>query len=292
MTLKANKEIFFKEGPTKPVLKWVGGKRIITPILVSLFPSDWNKGTYFEPFLGGGAVFFAIRPINSVISDVNLKLISFYKTLQRDPNSLLEAIRQIQVEFDSLSNENKKDFYLALRNEFNSSSTEPIRLSALFFAMNKLCFNGLYRENSRGVFNVPFGNKVKFPHVDSNQFQEVSICLNGVKILHSDFDLAIKTAKAGDFVYFDPPYIPLSETSNFTAYNNDGFKVESQVKLAELLNELHEKGIRAMVSNSDTPLTRKIYSDFYLEQISAPRMVSAKGNARGHVNELVIRNYK
>ena len=159
------------------------------------------------------------------------------------------------------------------------------------YALNKLCFNGLYRENASGVFNVPFGKKNNFPRIEEKDFQEISKLLELTKILNSDFESVISNAKSGDFVYLDPPYIPISGSPSFTSYHASGFGLKEQIRLASVMVELKDRGVRAMCSNSDTPLTRLVYSALSLKVILAPRMVSASAGGRGSVSELVITNY-
>lgn len=275
----------------KPLLKWAGGKRHIADVLISFFPEDWNKQTYFEPFIGGAALFFELNPKKAVISDVNKRLINFYKFVREDLDALLLQIQDISSSFNSIEDGAKKDYYLNLRAEFNNSKVESLESACKLFALNKLCFNGLYRENSKGGFNVPFGQKKKFPNIEFEDFKIASQALQRADIKVSDFEATVEKAQSGDFVYFDPPYIPIDATSSFTSYHADGFTLEDQKRLAALLLELRGRNIKAMCSNSDTELTRKIYSELDLKVIKAPRMVSAKSSGRGLINELVITNY-
>lgn len=274
----------------KPLLKWAGGKRHIANILQDLLPSDWNQGAYIEPFVGGAALFLHLEPQNARIADVNKWLIRFYRDVKSQPNELLDEISKISVEFNTATLDEKKGLYLQTRSQFNLS--EPSLLSsARFYALNKLCFNGLYRENARGEFNVPFGQKKVFPEVSVDDFLEVSKVLATTEIELSDFGDTAAHAEPGDFVYFDPPYVPLTPTSSFTSYSSGGFGLESQRKLAETVRELGNKGVRAMVSNSATNLTSEIFDGLRQVTISAPRMVSANSSGRGNVDELVIMNY-
>lgn len=275
----------------KPLLKWAGGKRHIADVLVSSFPEDWNKQTYFEPFIGGAALFFELSPTKAVISDVNKRLIGFYKHVRDDLDSLIDEIQVLSTNFNICQDEFKKELFLQIRAEFNSSDTDSIESASKLFALNKLCFNGLYRENSKGGFNVPFGQKKKFPNIEFEDFKSASQALQSADIKVSDFEATVENAKSGDFVYFDPPYIPIDATSSFTSYHADGFTLEDQKRLAALLLELRVQNIKAMCSNSDTELTRNIYSELNLKVIQAPRMVSAKSSGRGLINELVITNY-
>lgn len=274
----------------KPLLKWAGGKRHIAPTIEKNLPMNWSKGRFYEPFLGGAAMFLHLKPSNAYLSDVNAALISFYCEVRDRPDKLFRAISDIAKKFDGFDEAGKLRYYLRLREDFNSQKAAQ-RKPELFYSLNKLCFNGLYRENSKGDFNVPFGKKTSFPAVSKFDFLSASEVFKDAKLLVSDFEETVASASRGDFVYFDPPYIPLDATSNFTAYSSGGFGPDSQQRLAELLRLLKKRGVKAMVSNSSTDLTREIYSGFRLEEISAPRMVSAQSRGRGSVKELLIMNY-
>ena len=275
----------------KPILKWAGGKRHIALGLQEHFPLDWNEGTYFEPFVGGGALLLHLEPTRSVVSDVNLRLISFYRHVKSDPSSLYNSILKTKGEFDSLKLEAKKDYFLDVRRKFNASVPESLNSASLLYVLNKLCFNGLYRENSRGEFNVPFGQKKLLQVMEFTDLESVSRILASTEILNADFEVAVKSAQPGDFVYLDPPYIPINETANFTSYSSGGFGVADQQRLAELMLLFQNQGIKAMCSNSDTALTREIYGRLHFESIQAPRMVSATAAGRGSISELIITNY-
>jgi DNA adenine methylase len=275
----------------KPLLKWAGGKRHIAMEIQRHFPNDWNKGTYFEPFLGGAAIFLEIKPNKSELSDVNTKLIRFYKDVKGNPRELFNQIETFASSFDDLETPaEKKEFYLELRESFNANKLS-VASSAQFFVLNKICFNGLYRENKRGYFNVPFGQKTKFPAISLDDFLAASKALRHSKLQVSDFEVAIENAVKGDFVYFDPPYVPVNPTANFTAYSSEGFGLDEQKRLAQLMKELKKRGVKALLSNSSTQLTEEIFGELKQVKISAPRMVSAKSSSRGNVDELLIMNY-
>jgi len=275
----------------KPLLKWAGGKRQIAPILKESFPKDWNNGTYIEPFVGGAAMFLYLNPDNSVIADINIRLYGFYVHVKEHTDLMFEGIYKVAEKFDSLPIGEKKDYYLSIRNEYNMSAVESINSAVLLFALNKLCFNGLYRENSKGGFNVPFGQKEIFPNLLVSDFQKVASVLKKAEIKNSDFETTISAAKSGDFVYLDPPYIPIDLTSSFTSYHSQGFGIKDQERLASVMKDLGRNGVRAMCSNSDTPTSQKIFGELNLRKIQAPRMVSARASGRGSVSELVITNY-
>ena len=275
----------------KPLIKWAGGKRLIAEELISKFPPNWENGTYIEPFIGGGAIFLHLAPSKAIIADVNARLYGFYLHVKTNPDNLFEGICAIAEHFNETTEELKKDFYLKLRSIFNLSSVDSLDSATHLYALNKLCFNGLYRENSKGGFNVPFGNKKKLQVFTFNELMEVSKILANTLVLNSDFESTLTNATAGDFVYLDPPYIPIDVTSSFTSYHSLGFGINDQTRLAEQMENLRALGVNAMCSNSDTPLTRETYRNFNLQTIQAPRMVSAKASGRGSVSELVITNY-
>ena len=275
-----------------PLLKWAGGKRHIADLLVGFLPTDWRSGRYYEPFFGGGAMFLRLKPEQARLSDLNPRLIGFYRFVKDSPTTLLDNIGQLSDEFESAKAGKKSEVFYKMRSQFNESDPQEIESASLLYALNKLCFNGLYRENSKGMFNVPFGNKKRFPTVDEDQFFAVSKLLTNAELKTSDFVIAVETAESDDFVYFDPPYIPINPTSSFTAYSSTGFGIDDQKRLAELMLNLARRGVRAMCSNSDSVPTREVYSALRIDVIQAPRMVSASADGRKLVNELVIRNYE
>jgi len=275
----------------KPLLKWAGGKRHIAHELVQLFPSNWASGRYFEPFFGGGAVFFDLMPTRATVSDLNVRLVGFYKHVKSSPTDVVKGIQAIADGFDACSEELKVECFLELRKNFNKMNPDSLESACSLYALNKLCFNGLYRENSKGEFNVPFGRKSKFPTIDSKEFKSVSEALANTEILNCDFAASVMNAESGDFVYFDPPYIPINATSSFTSYQSEGFSLDDQKRLSKLMSDLQARGVFAMCSNSDTPITREVFKGLKILQIEAPRMVSAKSSGRGMIKELVITNY-
>jgi DNA adenine methylase len=275
----------------KPLLKWAGGKRYIAEELRSRFPDTWNSGTYFEPFIGGAAMFLSAVPKTAVVADVNARLIHFYEFVKSSPIEFYSELQQISKDFNDCDQDEKKDYYLRLRQKFNETPEDSLNSAVLLYAINKLCFNGLYRENSSGGFNVPFGQKKSLPIMTFQELQEVSKAFEHTEILNSDFEASVERAIPGDFIYFDPPYIPLGPSSSFTAYHSGGFDLTDQERLADLMQSLGAKGINAMCSNSDSELTYKIFGKLNIGNISAPRMVSARASGRGMINELVITNY-
>lgn len=235
-------------------------------------------------------MFFYLQPETARLADINKHLIDFYKHVRTNLNELFTELNQISTEFDALLPDERKLYYLNLRKEFNESS-KSVRHSACFYALNKLCFNGLYRENAKGAFNVPFGQKASFPKLNLDNFQQVSEAFSRTGFFLGDFEEALATAVAGDFAYLDPPYIPLDATPSFTSYSADGFGLEEQKRLAETMSLLKEKGVKVVLSNSATDLTREVYKDFHIIEIHAPRMVSAKASGRGQIKEFLIFNF-
>jgi DNA adenine methylase len=275
----------------KPLLKWAGGKRYIAEELRTKFPENWDSGTYFEPFIGGAAMFLSAAPKRAVVADVNKRLVHFYRFVKNSPSEFYSELQKISKNFNDCLPEEKKDFYLKLRKNFNETQEDSLNSAVLLYAINKLCFNGLYRENASGGFNVPFGQKKSLPIMTLEDLQEVSKALEQTEILNSDFEVSVEKAISGDFIYFDPPYIPLGPSSSFTSYHSGGFDLADQERLADLMQKLSTKGIKAMCSNSDSELTHKIFGKLNIGNISAPRMVSASASGRGMINELVITNY-
>lgn len=269
--------------PLAPIVKWVGGKRQLLPEISKRLPE--SMGTYFEPFMGGGAVLLAIRPEKAVISDLNYELINLYRVARDTPNELLELVR---------SYPNEPDFYYELRALDREKAVfeglSSVQRAARMWFLNKMGYNGLYRVNSKGQNNVPFG-KYKNPRFDEVNLFAVSEYLKSVDILHSDYRDAVVSASEGDFVYFDPPYDPVSATAAFTAYSPDGFSRESQRELMELCLSLDERGVKFMLSNSNTDYIRDLYSGFHIYTIEARRAINSVGCKRGVVEEVLVTNY-
>ncbi|MFW0112428.1 DNA adenine methylase [Rothia sp. CCM 9416] len=269
--------------PLAPIVKWVGGKRQLLPEISKRLPND--LGTYFEPFVGGGAVLLATQPETAVVSDLNYELVNLYRVARDNPTGLLELAR---------SYPNEPDFYYELRgldrDEVAFWALTPLQRAARMWFLNRTGFNGMYRVNSQGYQNVPFG-RYKNPSFDEANLFAVSEYLQGVEILHSDYKDAVFSAVAGDFVYFDPPYDPVSPTATFTAYSSDGFTRESQRELMELCVSLDERGVRFMLSNSNTDFIRDLYSGFNVHIVEARRAINSVGSKRGAVEEVLVTNY-
>ncbi len=250
-------------------------------------PESYNR--YFEPFIGGGALFFELAPLTAVISDFNGELINCYQQIKDNPYELIELLSIHQES-------NSKDYYLDLRSadrDGRIDNMSNVERAARIMYMLRVDFNGLYRVNSKNQFNVPYGRYKNPKIVDSDLIMSISKYLNesNLQILTGDFELAITDVKAGDFVYFDPPYIPLSETSAFTSYTHEGFSYEDQVRLRDVFKKLDEKGAYVMLSNSSSPLVEELYKEFKLHYVSANRTNGAKSSSRGKINEIIVTNY-
>ena len=276
----------------KPFVKWAGGKRALLDSIISLMPRDFKN--YFEPFVGGGALFFALQSkglLDSksiVLSDKNRELINAYEVIKSDPQSLLKELKSFQ-------NKHNKDFFYTIRNldrKEDFANLDSIFRAARFIYLNKTCFNGLCRYNAKGQFNTPMGS-YKNPQIyNENLILNASNALQGVKILQGDFEEIAMNATSGDFVYFDPPYDPLNKTSSFVSYI-DVFLEKEQKKLFEVFKALNSRGSKVLQSNSNAPFIRNLYKGFNCIEIQANRAINCKGAKRGKITELLIKgNYE
>jgi modification methylase llaDCHIA len=271
----------------QPFTKWTGGKRQLLGELRSYMPETY--GCYFEPFVGGGALFFDLAPEQAVINDFNEELINAYRQIKNNPAELIDLLIKHKEN-------NSKDYYLALRSadrDGRISRMTGVERAARILYMLRVDFNGLYRVNSKNQFNVPYGRYKNPKIVDVDLLYQISEYLNenDVEILQTDFAEAVKDAQTGDFVYFDPPYIPLNETSSFTSYTHEGFSYEEQVRLRDTFKELTERGVYAMLSNSSSPLVEELYKDFNIYFVEAQRTNGAKSSSRGKISEIIVTNY-
>lgn len=267
----------------RPFLKFAGGK---TALLSEILPRLPNKiNTYYEPFVGGGAVFFALAAEKrfecAVIGDVNKELMGTYA-------AIAQYVDKIVVYLGAHTKQHSEDHYYKVRK--NADCLSHWMRAARMIYLNRTCFNGLYRVNKSGRFNVPFGNYKNPTICDEENLRAVSFALHrrGIDIAGSDFEVTVARAKKGDAVYMDPPYVPASATANFTAYSAGGFGLEEQVRLRDVAARLVKKGVHVLLSNSDTPLVRNLYCEFKLEKVEAPRRINSKGGKRGNVGELLI----
>ncbi len=276
LTKQANKTIY-------PFVKWVGGKRQLMLELLKNMPESYNR--YFEPFIGGGALFFELQPDNAYISDTNEELINLYQVVRDNVYELISDLNKHSV---------SKDYFLELRNIDRSpkyKNLSNVERASRFIYLNRTCFNGLYRVNSQGQFNVPFGNYKNPRIVDINNLLNCSDLLRKTEIKCADFSAVLDIVAEGDFVYFDPPYVPLNETSSFTSYTKNGFDIGMQYYLRDVCDELDSIGVKFMLSNSDTELVNELYADYEIKKVFASRAVNANAAGRGKITEVLVRNY-
>lgn len=270
-----------------PVLKWVGGKRQLMPEIEKILPKSYT--TYYEPFIGGGAVLFELQPNKAVINDINGELINLYNIIKNDVELLIEDLKKHQ---------NTSEYFYTIR-ELDRDRIEYEKLSIIEKAsriiyLNKTCFNGLFRVNKAGEFNSPFG-KYKNPNiVDEVTLRAVSKYFNkaDIKILNGDFEECLKGIRKGAFVYLDPPYDPVSNSANFTGYDKGGFNRDEQIRLKNLCDKLDKKEVKFLLSNSATEFIKDLYKDYDIKIVKAKRSINSNGNSRGEVDEVLVRNYE
>ena len=271
------------EKETYPIVKWVGGKRQLMFELLKNMPKSYNR--YFEPFIGGGALFFELQPENAYISDMNEELINLYSVVRDNVYELISDLNKHEV---------SKEYFIDIRNLDRTSeykNLSNVQRASRFIYLNRTCFNGLYRVNSQGQFNVLFGNYKNPRIVNENNLLNCSELLKNTEIKCADFSEILTKVKKGDFVYFDPPYVPLNETSSFTSYTKDGFDMDMQFKLREVCDELDSMGVMFMLSNSDTKFINELYSNYEIKKVFASRAVNANAESRGKITEVLVRNY-
>ncbi len=299
--LKTNKSV-------RPFLKWAGGKSQLLKEIEKYYPFETCKITkYAEPFVGGGAVLFDILSKYDLeqiyISDINAELINTYVVIKDYIEELIELLDKYQSEYVPLETEDRKSYYMAKRDRFNDlkvngNGAENIEKAALMIFLNKTCFNGLFRVNKKGLFNVPMGSYKNPLICDEDNLRAVSNKLQKVKIVCGDYRESANFIDENTFVYFDPPYRPLTETSSFTAYTENLFNDEQQIELAKFVDCMHEKGARVIVSNSDPKNSNtednffdNIYSVHKIKRVEATRMINCNSEARGKIKELLISNF-
>ena len=275
------------EALVKPFLKWAGGKRQLLPEIREHIPETFNS--YYEPFLGAGAVFFDLLPTKAIVNDFNEQLMLTYRVIR---DSVDELIRILDIH----KARNSRDYFYEIRaldrNKHVFDLLPDVDKAARLIYLNKTCFNGLYRVNSRGEFNAPYG-RYKNPTIcEAEVLRAVSHYLNSheVQLLCKDFADAVADASRGDFVYFDPPYFS-SDNTNFTSYQAEGFDASEQERLRDVFAELSDRGVKCLLSNSDTEFIRELYSGFEVRTVSAIRAINADVNGRGRVNEVLVRNW-
>lgn len=290
----------------KPFVKWVGGKtQLINHIQTSL-PTNFStikNLTYIEPFVGGGAVLFWVLQNfsnikHAVINDINPDLTCAYRTIKDNPTQLIEFLTQLESNYYEIQDEEKrKDFYLSQRQQFNLKSDSEIERTGLFIFLNRTCFNGLYRVNKKGLFNVPFGRYAKPKICDKQTLFADSEILQKVEILTGDFSQTLNYANKTSLFYFDPPYKPISKTSSFTTYTKEDFNDDDQLRLGDFCKKVSKKGSKFLLSNSDVKNidpNNNFFDDLYrtydIRRITASRMINSKASGRGKISEILVSN--
>lgn len=299
--------IFYKMKKAKPFIKWVGGKSQLIEQLEAQLPADfdnWENVTYIEPFVGGGAMLFYMLQrypnINhAIINDINSDLATCYRTVRDTPEQLISSLKDIEKAYLALETEDgRKDFFMAVRERYNEKNLDPIENTTKFFFLNRTCFNGLYRVNKKGLFNVPFGKYANPTICDPETIRKDSELLQRVEILNGDFEATFEYAHGNTFFYFDPPYRPLSDTSSFNDYAKEAFNDDAQIRLKEYCDRIHEAGFRFMLSNSDCKGKNEednffdvLYQAYQIERVWASRNINSNPNKRGKLTEILVHNY-
>lgn len=270
-----------------PFVKWVGGKRQLLNEIEKHIPKQFSR--YYEPFIGGGAVLFHVQPKNAVINDSNEELVNLYNIIKESPEELIDDLKKHKNEekyfYELRGIDREKEKYLKLSN---------IQRASRIIFLNKTCYNGLFRVNSSGEFNSPFG-RYKNPNIVNDvTIKAVGNYLKNsdIQILNTDYEKSLSKIRKGAFVYFDPPYDPISDSSSFTGYTKNGFDRAQQERLKKVCDKLNDKGIKFLLSNSSTEFIRNLYKDYSIFFIKAKRAINSKGNGRGETTEVFVKNYE
>ena len=268
-----------------PFVKWVGGKGRLLSQLRPLLPSGLEHMRHVEPFVGGGALFFSRRPGRALLTDINPTLVAAYSTIRDDVEGVITALR-------GLAGRHSKESYYQVRERYNKGHrVSTSKRVAMFIYLNKTCFNGLHRVNRKGEFNVPVGSYKNPRILNPEGLHAASRALRDAQLECAPFDALLEMAKPGDFVYFDPPYEPISPTASFTSYARNGFSQEDQERLRDVYKALDRRGCKLMLSNSDVPFIRNLYGTYNIDTVAAPRAINCDPTKRGKVSELLVRNY-
>lgn len=271
-----------------PFLKWVGGKKQLIPDIEKLLPKGLANRPYYEPFVGGGALFFSLQPKVAVINDYNEELINVYKVVKDNPEALIADLKK---------HKNTAEYFYEIRavdrSPLFNRLTDVQRASRVIY-LNKTCYNGLYRVNNAGEFNTPFGRYANPNIVNEPVIRAVSKYLNmaKIRIMNGDYSFVLEHIPANSFVYLDPPYHPISDSSNFTGYVQGGWTERDQLRLKEVCDSLNQKGVEFLLSNSSSDFIRKIYSGYNIHVVKATRAINSDSTKRGHVDEFLISNYE
>lgn len=292
----------------KPFIKWVGGKSQLIEQLDAQLPADfgnWEDITYIEPFVGGGAMLFYMLQRypniqHAIINDINTDLATCYRTVRDNPEELISSLQNIQDAYNLLQTEEaRKDFFLAARDRYNEKNLDPIENTTKFFFLNRTCYNGLYRVNRKGLFNVPFGKYTNPQICDPTTIRKDSELLQRVEIMTGDFEETFKHAHGNTLFYFDPPYRPLSDTSSFNDYTKEAFNDDAQIRLKGYCDRIHAAGYKFMLSNSDCKGKNEddnffdvLYGAYQVERVWASRSINSNASKRGKLTEILVHNYK
>ena len=280
-------EISMSNKKAIPFVKWAGGKRQLLDKISERLPREYNN--YYEPFIGGGAVLFELQPQNAIINDINASLINAYRIITDKPQEFIDNVKKLDLDII----DGGKEYYYSIREQYNDKLMKEefdVELASFFVFINKHCFNGLYRVNGKGLFNVPYNNSKK-ESIDEEAIIATSKYLNSVKILLGDFELACNDAKKGDFIFFDSPYAPLNPSS-FESYTKEGFDVESHERLAKLFDKLTKRGCYCMLTNHNTDFINDLYSNkgYRMDVVSVKRLINSDASKRTG-EEIIICNY-
>lgn len=269
----------------KPFVKWAGGKTQLLDKLLTKIPKNYKN--YFEPFLGGGALFLKLQPEFAYINDINKELINTYLQIKNNPDKLIKIVQKLDLEIRN------KEFYYQQRDKYNKKIIDQeydIEMAALFIFLNKHCFNGLYRVNKNGLFNVPWNNKTNIKSISVNNIKQLSLILNkNVEISCGDFEKILNKAKEQDLIFFDSPYAPINPTS-FESYTKTGFTKDDHIRLSNVYKQLDKKGCYCILTNHNTPLIKDLYNCFNIEKVNVKRMINSDAKNRTG-NEIIITNY-
>lgn len=292
----------------KPFIKWVGGKGQLIEQLDAQLPADfdnWDNVTYIEPFIGGGAMLFYMLQRypniqHAVINDINPDLTTCYRTVRDTPEQLIESLKDIEAAYLALkTDEGRREFFMAVRERYNEKNLDPIENTTKFFFLNRTCFNGLYRVNKKGLFNVPFGKYGNPTICDPETIRKDSLLLQRVEILTGDFEDTFVYANDNTFFYFDPPYRPLSDTSSFNDYTKEAFNDDAQIRLKRYCDKINEAGFKFMLSNSDCKGKNEednffdvLYAAYKIERVMASRNINSNPQKRGKLTEILVHNYE
>ncbi|AHH06529.1 DNA adenine methylase [Borrelia crocidurae DOU] len=267
----------------RPILKWAGGKKNLLNSILNNIPLSFNN--YIEPFIGGGALFFALNLKNSIINDINFHLINFYMEVAHNLNNFLLRIEKYN------NAPLTKEYYIDIRNSFNNANLTNLEKACIFLYLNKTCYNGLYRENGSGQFNTPFGQYKKINLYKIENLRLASKLLREVRVLSLDFFCLLNFIKKDDFVYLDPPYIPYSKTSNFTSYNKYGFDFSMHERLLRFCDKIDKKGAKFLLSNSNTISSLELYKNYNIIFVDSKRLINANPIGRGNIREILVKNF-